>query len=81
LSNFFVKFRDRFSECYVLNVIRIDKLTDVQSDCKITSQEQTLLKLIHVVLSIVDTINSLPSSAGIVTSEDTRMWVISYMTI
>ena len=79
MSNFFVKYRDRFSECYVLNVMRIDKWTDVQSGCKIASQEQTLLKLIYVVIRIVDNVNSLPSSAGIMTREDTRMWVISYM--
>jgi len=41
----FMKIRNGFSECYVLNVTRIDKLTDVQSDRKNASQETNASKI------------------------------------
>jgi len=74
-----VKIHDRFSECCVLNVIKIDRLTDVKGDCKNASQETNASKIYIVAIRFVENLKSLPNSAGILTRQDTRMWVISYM--
>jgi hypothetical protein len=41
----FVKIRDGFSERYVYNIMRIDRLTDVPSDCKKASQVHNASKI------------------------------------
>jgi len=65
----------------VLDVMRIDRSTDVQSDLKSLPKEPTRLKLMKVGIRIAENLlNSLPNPAGIVTRQDTRMWVISYIT-
>jgi hypothetical protein len=56
---------NRFSECYVLKVLRTDRRTDVKIFCK----EQSSLKLIHVGISNVENVNSLSISASIVTRQ------------
>jgi len=68
-----VKIRDLFSECYVLNVMRIDRLTDVQSECKNASQETNASKIDIVAIRFVENLKSLPNSAGILTRQDRRM--------
>jgi len=52
-----VKIRDLFSECYVLNVMRTDRLTDVKSKCKNASQESNAIKLIYVGIRIVENLS------------------------
>ena len=38
------------------------------------------LKLIYMCIRLLENSQSLPNSAGIMTSQDTKIWVISYMT-
>jgi len=64
---YFVRVLNRFSECYMLNFMRIDRGTDVQSDCKDASQETKSLKLTYVVINNGENLKSLPIQAGIVT--------------
>jgi len=65
----------------MLNVMRIYRLTDVQSDCKNASQVSNASKMdISECIYVVENLNSLPNSVDIVTRQDPIMWVISYMT-
>ena len=57
----------------MLKVMRTDRLTDVQSECKNASQETNASKIDIVAIRFVENLKSLPNSAGILTRQDRRM--------